>query len=447
MKKYVMHIIFFLFIFIPISIFGIFVGPTSVPVERLIANTSYYVKNEPNNHQAIYTLARIHYFAFTDKNGYVGVSKESGLPKVAPDWLLGNYIDTQRRFQAEKLALKELGIDSLNGQSEEINQKYSELHKKILKELEDKNWEPESKISKEEILQHAKEAMINFKKAIALDPDNALYQIGLASFCYQYLSYKKINEIKDEPTELKQITIVGTRDIFFNAYSLSINNEIKFKTMPIEGVRSLISYEAGNAYINISKSMTQLTESDKKNIEIVTKNITKLSALPREVITPIIFSINKESDFSNLLNLGKTVNFELNGDGKSEQWPWVKSTTGFLVWDPQNTGKITSGRQMFGSVTWWIFFENGYQALDALDDNRNGQLAGDELIGIRVWFDKNSNGISEPGEVVDLNTLGIKSIGTKPTGETEGMPMHELGITLTNGTKIPTYDWIAKSIK
>ena len=103
--------------------------------------------------------------------------------------------------------------------------------------------------------------------------------------------------------------------------------------------------------------------------------------------------------------------------------------------------------QMFGSVTWWIFFENGYQALDALDDNRNGQLAGDELIGIRVWFDKNSNGISEPGEVVDLNTLGIKSIGTKPTGETEGMPMHESGITLTNGAKIPTYDWIAKSIK
>lgn len=99
------------------------------------------------------------------------------------------------------------------------------------------------------------------------------------------------------------------------------------------------------------------------------------------------------------------------------------------------------------SENWWIFFTNGYQALDSLDDNRDGQLSGGELIGITTWFDKNSNGISEAGEMIDLKTLGVISIGTKPTGETIGMPMHDSGITLNSGEKLITYDWITLPIK
>ena len=45
---------------------------------------------------------------------------------------------------------------------------------------------------------------------------------------------------------------------------------------------------------------------------------------------------------------------------------------------------------MFGSVTWWLFFSDGYRALDTLDDNRDGRLTGSELSGIAVWFDRNT---------------------------------------------------------
>lgn len=181
-----------------------------------------------------------------------------------------------------------------------------------------------------------------------------------------------------------------------------------------------------------------------KNIKETNKSLEHFNNLSRAAITPFIFSLNENETINQLIDSIIKVNFDLEGNGKSRQWLWVKSNTAFLVWDPQNSGEITSGRQMFGSVTWWIFFENGYQALDILDDNRDGQLEGSELNGIRAWFDKNSNGTSELGEVVDLTTLQIKSIGTKPNCMIENMPVHKKGITLMDGSKLPTYDWVTK---
>ena len=48
----------------------------------------------------------------------------------------------------------------------------------------------------------------------------------------------------------------------------------------------------------------------------------------------------------------------------------------WLVFDRRGTGSITSGLQLFGSVTFWLFWENGYDALRSLDDNGDGAIAG-----------------------------------------------------------------------
>jgi hypothetical protein len=99
---------------------------------------------------------------------------------------------------------------------------------------------------------------------------------------------------------------------------------------------------------------------------------------------------------------------------------------------------------MFGSVSWWLFFPDGYRALDGLDDNRDGVLAGDELKGISVWFDRNSNGKSEAGEVHGLEQLQIISVACRPTGIKDNWPMNDKGITFRNGCEVPTYDWISE---
>ena len=42
-------------------------------------------------------------------------------------------------------------------------------------------------------------------------------------------------------------------------------------------------------------------------------------------------------------------------------------------------GVICSGLQMFGSYSFFLFWNNGYEALSALDDNQDGKLDGAEL--------------------------------------------------------------------
>ena len=93
-----------------------------------------------------------------------------------------------------------------------------------------------------------------------------------------------------------------------------------------------------------------------------------------------------------------------------------------------------------GSVTWWIFWSNGYQPLGLLDDDRDGRLSGSELDGLGVWRDRNANGISEPEEVIPASEAGIASIATRfVRGD---VAMNPEGVILRDGSTRPTYDWV-----
>jgi hypothetical protein len=137
------------------------------------------------------------------------------------------------------------------------------------------------------------------------------------------------------------------------------------------------------------------------------------------------------------------VAFDLDGSGAAQRWSWVKPETGILCWDPRGTGKITSGYQLFGSVSYRLFFDDGYQALDLLDNDRDGALAGKELNGISVWFDRDGDGVSDPGEVAAVGTLGVVSISCRATGVDAGCAASLEGLTLSDGTTLPTFDWVA----
>jgi hypothetical protein len=108
------------------------------------------------------------------------------------------------------------------------------------------------------------------------------------------------------------------------------------------------------------------------------------------------------------------VKFDLDGTGRPQTYPWLRPDAAFLVWDPQHTGRITSGRQLFGNVTWWMFWNDGYQAMAALDDNHDGWLTGCELAGLALWFDVNQNGVSDPGEVIPIDKTDIEGIAVLP---------------------------------
>ncbi len=81
-----------------------------------------------------------------------------------------------------------------------------------------------------------------------------------------------------------------------------------------------------------------------------------------------------------------------------------------------------------------------------MDDDGNGWLEGKELGGIFVWHDRNSNGVSEQGEILSLSQLGIVRISVTATQRIGETLLNPEGIQLQDGTFLPTYDLVSMPV-
>jgi hypothetical protein len=163
-------------------------------------------------------------------------------------------------------------------------------------------------------------------------------------------------------------------------------------------------------------------------------------------ITPIAIPL-EDAPLSELLDTKASVAFDLDGTGK-RAWTWITPKAGWLVMDHAGTGRIESGLQFFGSVTFWLFWDNGYQALTLLDDNRDGELSGKELDGLAIWHDKNGNGVSEPGEVRPLAAYGITALSCRAEAHgrsSDCLVYSPAGVRYASGRSRPSYDVILRS--
>src|SRR5258708_26170515 len=218
---------------------------------------------------------------------------------------------------------------------------------------------------------------------------------------------------------------------------MSVEEDQALKTKPVFGIQMLVSYEAGGSYIRLVKQRGA-REYETTIIKLIEDKIAALQRLPRGPITPIVVSFRSGATLDGLLAPGLRVKFDLDGTGREQSYPWLQSDAAFLVWDPEHTDHVTSGRQLFGTVTWWMFWENGYQALAALDDDRDGWLRGAELNGLALWFDRNQNGIADPGEVIPIEQAGIEALAVTADA---GL-MNPSGVRMKDGRVLPTWDWV-----
>lgn len=418
-----------------------------VPFDRLTANMEAFVRDCPNDPQGYYILARMHYFVFADQLPFVPVRNaySSFPPHVAEDWLVraDGVLWELRYDQAEQIVLDAWGYATV---SNVPSARLSEFQRAVLdmqQQLADQGWKPEL-LDTDTVLDHAAAAVDNFERALDLDPENGLFYLGLAGLYEQYSSYATDANIADPPPQLAHVTIPKMRVMYYLAYRFSIEEDRTWEYRPTWGLRVFVSYEAGTAYLRLAAMEPSIAEAN--SVAQVRADLAKLEELPMGPITPIVFSTEAHRSVLDLLDPNTHVTFDLDGCGRDERWPWIKPDTGLLVWDPLNRGKITSGRQLFGTATWWLLFRDGYSVLDALDDDRDGALSGPELKGIGVWFDSNANGRSEPGEVQPVVDFGVQAIGTRSTGFDYGMPMNARGIVLKDGAAVPTYDWLVSPI-
>ena len=161
-------------------------------------------------------------------------------------------------------------------------------------------------------------------------------------------------------------------------------------------------------------------------------------------ITPVAVPLDGDVGPDEILNPAARVRFDADGSGLVREWTWIGQRAAWLVYDATGRGEIRSALQLFGNVTFWLFWENGYQALQTLDDDDDGELSGPELRDLALWHDRNSNGISEPGEVRTLSRHGIVALSWKhtPLEDRRFAAFSACGARMADGRTRPTYDVI-----
>lgn len=161
---------------------------------------------------------------------------------------------------------------------------------------------------------------------------------------------------------------------------------------------------------------------------------------PIQYVTPMVVPM-RDVPFSQLVDERSRVAFDFAGTGDRRAQGWLTGDAAWLVWDPEWRGEVRSGFDMIGQRTWSVFWSDGFEALRALDDNRDGELTGGELGGLSLWHDENRNGVSDPGEVIPANVHGIAALSVRGTPARPGLMTAPEGVRFEDGRTRPLYDW------
>ncbi|MDH3585180.1 MAG: hypothetical protein OER86_13295 [Phycisphaerae bacterium] len=416
-----------------------FAPAQGIPVDRLVRNITAYAQEHPRDAHAQYLLGRVHALAFRHDRTYVGTygkDAKTGLPRIGAD--------TRQSWTPPPGS-------------------------KGIFPPPDKKPPP---LSSDQKAKHVRASITAYTRAIELDPAPSHYHLGLAfildrgrpllhrvpppdrlvptragkpaeaAIWFQQLSNLGDPNRDRDRDSLQAYWREAAIDRYLEAYKRSIDKDLKITHQPLEGIRTLVSHEAGTTYIKLVQERKP-TPQEGKTIVGIQVSLKALAGKRPGPVTPIIFSLDAPRPLSALLAPGRRVRFDLDGDGTAEQRPWVAANTAILVWDPYRTGRITSGRQLFGSVTFHMYPGDGYLAMNLLDDDRDGELANSELHGLAIWTDRDQDGRSDAGEVTPIEQTAIAGIRVHALDRNELGWLQPLGLRLTDGRILPTYDWIA----
>jgi hypothetical protein len=166
---------------------------------------------------------------------------------------------------------------------------------------------------------------------------------------------------------------------------------------------------------------------------------------PKRTISPLIV------DFKNsgipLSSPRDGVNFDLTARGKMDRISWPQDDQSmFLVLN----NKVINGNSLFGNYTTGPdgkLADNGFLALAKYDTNKDGKIDSNDIIfnQLRLWSDRNKNGISEGNEMISLKQAGVQSISLAydhldQSDEFGNSKMEAGSLTLANGESRKIYD-------
>ncbi len=272
--------------------------------------------------------------------------------------------------------------------------------------------------------QHLVAAIGAYEQARRLEPGNLRGRVALA------FGYDRAGRWRQARTELRYVMYQGLKRIpppaGFDAGGRSSDWD----------THTVVS-EAVEHFDAIAKLWT-----DRRLIARVRKRLT--DSPPAMYVTPILVPLKREVPFDALVDRTSKVAFDFSGQGLRLQAGWLTADAAWLVWDPKDKRIVTSGFQLFGSVTWVASWDNGYNALGALDDDGDGAISGAELDGLSLWHDRDADGVCDAGEVKPVADHSIVSLTYAHERVGDDLWVSEAGVTFADGETRPTYDWLLR---
>ena len=365
------------------SVRAMFVMPQleEVPIDRIVANLTQHAKDNPRDVETWLNLGRVHAMAYAYKKGTVGVVIAGR--GTGPFTSGQPYFGFQPGFQGVKVKPAE-SAEALNAAKA-----------------------------------HLPQAIAAYEAALRIDPQNAVAKLGRV-WC--------LDQSGDRVP-----AIAGYRDVIADAWAKEGAGQLP----NLQNVRPTTA--------EVAEYLIPLLDPVRDANEITTlrQQIAQVTAAMRtRPVTPIAIPLREGLSAADLIDRSASVAFDLDGSGLKRRWTWITPDAGWLVYDRHHRGEITSALQLFGNVTFWMFWENGYHALSALDDNGDGELSGPELEGFAIWRDANGNGVADPGEVRPLSDWGIVrlSCAHELLDDPDAVAFSPEGVTFASGATRPTFD-------
>ena len=269
---------------------------------------------------------------------------------------------------------------------------------------------------------HLAQAIARYEEAIRLTPANALARLGLGWALEQS----------------------GDKAKAIDSYREAVRHAWPGDAMPMSilWVGRSITEEAARYLIPLLDPAR-----DRDEIASLRERVSTLERMPR-AITPIAIPLRDRLGAMDIVNPSARVLFDLDGSGLRKPWTWITTDAAWLVMDRHGRRDIRSGLQLFGNVTFLLFWENGYRAMRALDDDADGRLRGRELDGLALWHDRDSDGVSAPTEVTPLAAWDIVELSCDyridPTHPDE-IAWSPTGARFSDGRVRPTFDVVLRT--
>jgi hypothetical protein len=365
------------------------VDTISVPVDRVLTNLNRRLVSETNNFELVHALARLHSLSYA---------------RAASNWNVNigtNKTPARDRFtlRAQTNGLPYFGL--LSGMPPET-----------VEEAKTSALQAAAKA-------HLREAIKFYRRATELQSTNEFPWIGLG-WC----------QLRDGQTnEAKASLRRGIKVAWAHEKHSGITFRGRAPSQEAIGyLRPLLDPATDEVEL---KSLADIEQSAEK--------------LGR-AITPLVVPLVTGLAASDLIDTSASIRFDLDGSGVADRrWQWIRTNAAWIVHLPQG-GEVNSGLQLFGNVTFWLFWRNGYHALASLDDDGDGVIAGGELNGIALWRDQNSDGRCVAAEILTLDEVGISGFGTEYVSE-DGVLKAPAGVRFRNGATGPSYDLVLKQVE